>query len=70
MSNETDTIFNLKPKMFSTAQDIKCVLEKEEMINGQWKTRTGLEPVDRRDLMQGLVLNLSHALEQAVEKLR
>lgn len=35
MSNETDTTFDLKPKMFSTAQDIKCVLEKEEMINGQ-----------------------------------
>lgn len=69
MSNETDTTFDLKPKMFSTAQDIKCVLEKEEIINGQWKMRTGLEPVDRRDLMQDLILNLSHPLEQAVEKL-
>lgn len=34
--------------MFFTAWDIKCVLEKEEIINDQWKTRTGLESVEER----------------------
>lgn len=66
MTDETDTTFGLKPKMFSTALDRKCVLKKGKVMNGQWKRQSGLELVDKSDLMQVPVLHLSCPLEQAV----